>query len=100
MTFPLAPQAVGASQGVGRLFPLITPSPAATPSAAATPSPAAAQAGQASQVRHQIPTRDQDLALSESLSGSRQAGWILALLLAAGAVAWLLLVKVRKRRVP
>ena len=100
MTFPLPPQAVEASQSVGHLFPVITPSRAATPPAAVTPSPAAAAPGPATRVRHQLPARDQELALSESLTGSTQAGWILALLAAAGAVAWLLLVKVRKRRVP
>jgi hypothetical protein len=100
VTFPLPPQAVEASQSVGHLFPVITPSRAATPPAAVTPSPAAAAPGPATRVRHQLPARDQELALSESLTGSTQAGWILALLAAAGAVAWLLLVKVRKRRVP
>jgi hypothetical protein len=101
VTLPLAPQAIAANRDVGRLFPLITPSPVATPPAAAALSPAGAQPGQVSQVRRQLPARDQELALVGSLTGTRQAaGWILLMAVAAGAIAGLVLAKVRKRRVP
>jgi hypothetical protein len=100
VTLPLAPQAIAANRDVGRLFPLITPSPVARPAPAATPSLAGAQPGQVSQVRRQLPARDQELALIDSLTATRQAGWILVLAVAAGAIAGLVLAKVRKRRVP
>ena len=100
VALPLAPQAIAANRDVGRLFPLIMPSPVATPPPAATPSPAGPQPGQAGQVRRQLPARDQELALIDSLTGTRQAGWILVLAVAAAAVAGLVLARVRKRRVP
>jgi hypothetical protein len=104
VTLPLTLQDVAASRNVGRLFPLITPSPGATPAPGATsslpaaPSPVGAQPGQASQVRHQLPARDQELALVDSLTGTGQAGWILVPAAAAIAIAWLVLATARKRR--
>jgi LPXTG-motif cell wall-anchored protein len=37
---------------------------------------------------------------SDSVTGTRQAGWILVVAVAAVAIAGLVLAKVRKRRVP
>jgi len=110
VTLPLALRAVAASRNVGRLFPLITPSPVPAPSAGVgsgfpviTPSPAAtssvAPPGRG-QVRPGSPGQDQGLALSEPLAGSGQAGLVLMLLAVAGAAGWLLLGRASKRRVP
>lgn len=95
----LPPQVVPA-QNVGRLFPLITPSPVAAPAPVATPSSAAPRLGQASQARPRAPVRGQELALSQPVTGSRQIGLVFIVFLAAGTAAWLLLRKTRKRRVP
>ena len=91
----------GPVQDVGRLFPVISPSPAAEPPPAAGPSPAATpQPGQTSQPRPTAAAQDKDLALNESLTGSKQVGLLFTLLVAAGGASWLLLGRARRRRVP
>ena len=96
------------SQNVGPLFPLITPSPvaAASPGIGSafpiiTPSPTATSSvGRpgSGQVRSGLAGRDEDLALSEPLAGSRPAGLALVLLGLAGAAGWLLLGRARRRQ--
>jgi hypothetical protein len=91
--FPLiTPSPVpAASGGVGSAFPVITPSPAAT-SSAGTPGYGQARSG--------LQGRDESLALSEPLAGSRQAGLVFILLAVVGAAGWLLLARHRAGRAP
>jgi hypothetical protein len=91
--FPLITPSPAAeeSPGIASAFPVITPSPAATPPAG-TPG--------SGQVRSGLPGRDEGLALSEPLAGSRPAGLVLIALGVAGAAGWLLLGRARKRRAP
>jgi hypothetical protein len=89
--FPLITPSPVAASPIGSAFPVITPSPAATSSVG---SPASGQ------VRSGLSGKDEGLALSEPLAGSRQAGLVLILLGIAGAAGWLLLSGPRKRRAP
>jgi len=89
--FPLITPSPVAASPIGSAFPVITPSPTVTSSVG---SPASGQ------VRSGLSCKDEGLALSEPLTGSREAGLVLILLGIAGAAGWLLLSGVRKRRAP